>query len=120
MGQRYVELPFTYTGDPRNATATLHVSQLPPNPAIIAPGPALIFVVVNGVPSVGVKVMLGSGQLGPQQILDVQALPVATVVVPSSVSTSKPSASRATRRSVCLSSVIFGFITIMTLRICAF
>lgn len=59
---------FHIPADPRNATATLHVSRLPPNPAVIAPGPALIFVVV---PSVGVKaVMLGSGQLGVQQTLN--------------------------------------------------
>jgi hypothetical protein len=57
MGQRYVQLENTYTGF-SNSTAVLHVSQLPPNPAILAPGPALILVVVNGVPSVGRQVMI--------------------------------------------------------------
>jgi hypothetical protein len=75
MGQRYVQLNNTYTQNNDSISATLHVSQLPPNPALIAPGPALIFVVVNGVPSIGLKVMLGSGQLGVQQILSVADLP---------------------------------------------
>ncbi|KAK7005867.1 glyoxal oxidase N-terminus-domain-containing protein [Favolaschia claudopus] len=51
MGARFVQLDSTYTAYGANNTATLHVSQMPPNPAILAPGPALIFVVVNGVPS---------------------------------------------------------------------
>ncbi|KAJ7187865.1 glyoxal oxidase [Mycena filopes] len=68
MGQRFVQLDSTYTAYGANNTATLHVSQLPPNPAILAPGPALLFVVVNGVPSVGVQVMVGSGVVGPQPV----------------------------------------------------
>lgn len=39
MGQRFVQLDSTYTGNP-DGSATLHVSQLPPNPAVLAPGPA--------------------------------------------------------------------------------
>ncbi|KAJ3560349.1 hypothetical protein NP233_g10894 [Leucocoprinus birnbaumii] len=74
MGQRYLELEHSYSGYANN-TATLHVRQLPPNPAILAPGPAFIFVVVNGVPSVGVQVMIGSGKLGKQPILSVADLP---------------------------------------------
>ena len=50
MGQRYLELGHSYTGYSNN-TATLHVRQLPRNPATFAPGPAFIFVVVNGRPS---------------------------------------------------------------------
>ncbi|CAA7261864.1 unnamed protein product [Cyclocybe aegerita] len=80
MGQRYIELAISYTAYQENSTAILHVSQLPPNPAIIAPGPALIFVVVKGVPSIGGFVMLGSGQLGTQPILPVGELPQANVV----------------------------------------
>lgn len=38
MGQRFVQLDSTYTGT--DGSATLHVSQLPPNPAVLAPGPA--------------------------------------------------------------------------------
>lgn len=68
MGQRLLQLQSTYTGFSNN-TAVLHVAQLPPNPAIITPGPAWLFVVVNGVPSVGVEVMLGSGKIETQPIL---------------------------------------------------
>jgi hypothetical protein len=68
MGQRFLQLDSTYTGYGENNTATLHVSQLPPNAAIFAPGPALLFVVVGGVPSVGVQVMVGSGTIGPQTL----------------------------------------------------
>ena len=79
MGQRYVQLASSYTGYQTNNTAILRVNQLP-SPAIIAPGPALIFVVVNGVPSIGLQVMLGSGQLGQQTILPSGDLPAASIV----------------------------------------
>lgn len=65
MGMRAVQLDLAYTGNP-DGSGTLTVSQLPPNPAVLAPGPALLFVVVNGVPSVGVQVMVGSGTIGQQ------------------------------------------------------
>lgn len=80
MGQRYVQLASSYTGFQENNTATLHVNQLPPNPALLAPGPALIFVVVNGVPSIGMQVMIGSGQIGEQPILAVSDLPQPQIV----------------------------------------
>jgi Domain of unknown function (DUF1929) len=83
MGQRYVQLVNTYTGYSNN-TALLHVSQIPPNPAILAPGPAFIFVVVNGVPSVGRQVMIGSGTLGTQQILAIGDLPASQIISNSS------------------------------------
>ena len=79
MGQRYVQLENTYTGFSNN-TAVLHVNQVPPNPAILAPGPALIFVVVNGVPSVGRQVMIGSGVLGKQQTLAIGDLPTSQIM----------------------------------------
>ncbi|KAJ3574744.1 hypothetical protein NP233_g1539 [Leucocoprinus birnbaumii] len=74
MGQRYVELESTYGATP-DKNGFLRVAQMPPNPAIMAPGPALLFVVVNGIPSVGVQVMIGSGKLGRQQVLAVEPLP---------------------------------------------
>lgn len=72
-------LQSTYTGYSNN-TAVIHTSQVPPNPAIFAPGPALLFVVVRGVPSVGVQIMIGSGQLGTQPVLDVGILPPSEIV----------------------------------------
>lgn len=74
MGQRFVELASSYTASTQTQKAVLHVSQLPPNAAILAPGPALIFVVVNGVPSVGKMIMVGSGQIEDQPILEVAEL----------------------------------------------
>ncbi|CAE6431726.1 hypothetical protein RSOLAG1IB_01036 [Rhizoctonia solani AG-1 IB] len=81
MGQRYVELETSYTGN-EDGSGVLHVSQLPPNPAILAPGPALVFVTVNGVPSVGIHMMAGSGQLGKQTVSAVQPLPSSSIVQP--------------------------------------
>ncbi|KAG8882655.1 hypothetical protein FRB98_003546, partial [Tulasnella sp. 332] len=60
MGQRYLQLNSTYTGN-TDGSAVLNVQQLPPNPSVLAPGPAYLFVVVNGVPSVGVMIMVGNG-----------------------------------------------------------
>lgn len=42
FGMRMVELDYSYSVD-SDGGATLHVSQLPPNPAIIQPGPACEF-----------------------------------------------------------------------------
>lgn len=39
----------------------------------------VLFVVVNGVPSVGVQVMVGSGQLGAQKTLQAAALPASSM-----------------------------------------
>jgi len=80
MGQRYVQLASSFTAYQANNSAILHVNQLPPNPAIVAPGPAFIFVVVNGVPSIGLQVMLGSGQIGPQTLLPPGDLPAESIV----------------------------------------
>ncbi|KAF8491027.1 glyoxal oxidase [Gautieria morchelliformis] len=92
MGQRFVQLDSSYTGN-SDGSGTLHVSQLPPNAAILAPGPAYIFVVVNGVPSIGVPVMCGSGQIETQNTLAVAPLPSSSL--PSSGNSATPSTSPA-------------------------
>ena len=79
MGQRMVVLQSSYTGYTNN-TATLHVNQMPPNPAIFAPGPALLFVVVKGVPSIGVHVMIGSGHIEEQKPFPVGAAPSSSII----------------------------------------
>ncbi|KAJ6498935.1 glyoxal oxidase N-terminus-domain-containing protein [Mycena sanguinolenta] len=84
MGQRMLQLDSTYTAYEANNSATLHVSQIPPNSAILAPGPALLFVVVNGVPSVGVQVMIGSGAIGNQTISPVGQIPESSFVAAAS------------------------------------
>ncbi|GAA5898861.1 hypothetical protein JCM6882_004016 [Rhodosporidiobolus microsporus] len=73
MGQRYVQLNSTYSTT--SSGATLHVSPVPPNAAILPPGPVLLYVVVDGVPSNGTWLMVGNGQLGDQTIEAVTDLP---------------------------------------------
>jgi len=92
MGQRMLQLDSTYTGN-ADGSGVLHVSQMPPNPAIFVPGPALIFVVVNGVPSIGLPVMIGSGELGKQDTLTVGPLPASNIVQPNISNTNGNSSS---------------------------
>lgn len=42
MGQRFVQLDSSYSAN-EDGSGVLHVSQLPPNPAILAPGPACAY-----------------------------------------------------------------------------
>ncbi|GAA5944057.1 hypothetical protein JCM10213_008985 [Rhodosporidiobolus nylandii] len=74
MGQRLVKLETSYTGN-KDGSATIHTAQLPPNPNLLAPGPAMLFVVVDGVPSVGEFVMVGSGKVGTQPTSKASVLP---------------------------------------------
>jgi len=108
MGQRYVQLQSSYTGYRQNNTATLHVAQLPPNPAIIVPGPAFIFVVVNGVPSIGLPVMLGSGNIEKQPILAPANLPTESIVE-APTATGSSSGSHSAARSVMQGSGTLGW-----------
>lgn len=78
FGQKLVQLNSTYTLDDSGA-ATLHVSQMPPNVAILAPGPAWIYVVVDEVPSVGQPIMIGSGKIETQNVTTPAELPVTYV-----------------------------------------
>jgi hypothetical protein len=77
MGQRLLQLNSTATANP-DGSATLHVSMMPRNVALFAPGPAYVFVVINGVPSQGQQVMVGSGALGTQRVLADQVLPASS------------------------------------------
>ncbi|KAG8908534.1 hypothetical protein FRB99_005894 [Tulasnella sp. 403] len=78
FGQRIVQLDNTYTLN-ADGSAVLHVAQLPPNPNILAPGPAWMYVTVNGVPSIGVQIMVGSGKIENQPILAASVLPAKSV-----------------------------------------
>lgn len=53
FGQRYLELETSYTHNTETDEVTLHVSQMPPNANIFQPGPAMIFLTVDGVASQG-------------------------------------------------------------------
>lgn len=74
MGQRHLQLNNTYTVN-NDGSITLHVAQAPPNPAILTPGPCLLFVVVNGIPSNGTMVQVGNGQIGTQPTSTASVLP---------------------------------------------
>ncbi|KZP16519.1 copper radical oxidase [Athelia psychrophila] len=64
MGMRYVELDSSYTGN-ADASGTLHVAQLPLDTVVLAPSPALLFVDVNGVLSLG-EIIVRNGKIGKQ------------------------------------------------------
>ncbi|KAJ7709730.1 glyoxal oxidase N-terminus-domain-containing protein [Mycena rosella] len=74
MGQRYMQLNSTFTVN-KDASITFHVNQLPPNPNLFQPGPAWIYVVVNGIPSNGTSVIVGSGSVGTQPTTSQALLP---------------------------------------------
>ncbi|KAF5336234.1 hypothetical protein D9758_014367 [Tetrapyrgos nigripes] len=74
MGQRYLQLNSTYTVN-SDGSLVLHVSQMPPLPNVFQPGPAMVFAVVNGVPSNATFVIVGSGNIETQPVSDVAALP---------------------------------------------
>ncbi|KAG7095081.1 hypothetical protein E1B28_005869 [Marasmius oreades] len=74
FGQRYLQLNNTYTVN-QDSSITLHTSQMPPNANIFQPGPAMVFVVVNGIPSNATFVIVGSGMIEKQPLLSVADLP---------------------------------------------
>ena len=74
MGQRMLQLNNTFTVA-SNGTITLHTAQLPPSPSIFQPGPALLFVTINGIPSNGTFVQVGSGKVEAQPTAAVSVLP---------------------------------------------
>jgi hypothetical protein len=74
MGQRFLQLNNTYTVQD-DGTIVLHTSQHPPNANLLTPGPALLFVVVNGIPSNGTMITVGNGQMGQQPVAAVADLP---------------------------------------------
>jgi len=73
FGMRTVELDMTATYN-SDGSATLYVSQVP-SPTILAPGPAMLFVVVDGTPSIGHMIMVGNGVIGKQTQYPNVALP---------------------------------------------
>jgi hypothetical protein len=74
FGQRFLQLNNTYTVN-SDGSLTLHVSQMPSMPEIFQPGPAWVYVTINGIPSNGSYVIVGSGQIGKQPTSAVSALP---------------------------------------------
>ncbi|KAH7106856.1 DUF1929-domain-containing protein, partial [Auriculariales sp. MPI-PUGE-AT-0066] len=74
MGQRYLQLNSTYQVA-SDGKITLSVSQVPANANIFTPGPAIIFVVVDGVPSIGTHLIVGSGKQEVQKTSTATVLP---------------------------------------------
>jgi hypothetical protein len=93
FGQRHLELSSTYTIDMNTNLTTLHVSQLPgsPGPTLFQPGPAMIFLLINGVPSEGEMVMIGNGQIGTQPTTVNALLPNSEIKAVTNTSTSNTS-----------------------------
>lgn len=78
FGQRLLQLENTYTLND-DGSAVLHVAQIPPNPALFAPGPAYMYVTVNGVPSIGKHILIGNGIIQEQPKLAATKLPAKAV-----------------------------------------
>jgi hypothetical protein len=74
MGQRIMQLNNTFTVQD-DGTVVLHTAQLPPNAALFQPGPAFLFVTINGIPSNGSYVIIGNGQIGKQPTASASVLP---------------------------------------------
>jgi hypothetical protein len=74
MGQRIMQLNNTFTVQD-NGTVVLHTAQPPPSPTLFQPGPAFLFVTINGIPSNGTYVIVGNGQIGTQPTSAASVLP---------------------------------------------
>lgn len=74
MGQRAVQLNNTYTIN-SNGSFVLHVAQPPPNANLFQPGPGMVFVTINGIPSNATMVLVGNGQVGTQPTQAASVLP---------------------------------------------
>lgn len=90
MGQRALQLNNTFSVND-NGNITLHVAQPPPNPALFTPGPAMLFVVTYGVPSMGKIVILGNGQIGNQPTFDATVLPPSQLAASTVTGNANPS-----------------------------
>jgi len=114
MGQRYMQLNSTYTVN-KDGSITLHVAQAPPNANIFQPGPALLFVVMNGIPSNGSYVIVGNGKMGPQPLGPVSSLP-ASIRLDSASGSAKDSTATATKLSTgVLVAIIAGALALIAI-----
>ena len=112
MGQRHLQLNNTYTVN-KDSSITLHVAQVPPNPSLLTPGPALFWVVINGIPSNGTMVIVGNGQIGNQSTSAVSDLPPAVQLSSASGSGSGNSNSTTSSHKGVIIGAIVGGIAII-------
>jgi len=109
MGQRFMQLNNTYTVN-RNGSITLHVAQLPPNPNLFQPGPALLYVCINGIPSTGKYVIIGNGNIGAQPTAATSQLPKSVRLDGSPGSGSNPPVGKATSNKRLIGGIAGGLI----------
>ncbi|KAF8837565.1 glyoxal oxidase [Paxillus ammoniavirescens] len=111
MGQRHLQLNNTYTVN-KDGSYVLHVAQVPPNANLLTPGPALMFVVVNGIPSNGTMVIVGTGQVGTQPTSPASELPPVVTSSPGG-SGSSPSNGASDFKTSIVAVAIMGAATII-------
>lgn len=104
MGQRHLQLNNTYSVN-SDGSYVLHVSQVPPNANLLTPGPALLFVVVNGIPSNGTMLIVGTGNVETQPTAAVAELPAVTTAT---TTTTKTSGAVGGKQGVMTSVVVAG------------
>jgi len=113
MGQRIVQLNNTYTVE-SNGTITLHTSQVPPNPNLFQPGPAMLFVTIQGIPSNATFVTVGNGQFGTQPTSAVSVLPAsvransASGSAPTSTPSNSSSSGSSSHMGIIIGAVVAG------------
>ena len=113
MGQRIMQLNNTYTVQ-SNGTIILHTAQLPPNANLFQPGPAFVFVTINGIPSNGTYVIVGNGQTGTQPTSSTSVLPdnvlasSASGSAPGNTSNNKNNGSSSSHMGLIIGSVVAG------------
>lgn len=109
MGQRSLQLNNTYTVNSDGSIA-YHVAQMPPNANIFQPGPAFLYVTINGIPSNGTYLIVGTGQVGTQPLGAVASLPPNVRVDSASGSGSTGSGSTGSKSSSISTGILIAII----------
>lgn len=115
MGQRLLQLNNTFTVN-SDGSFVLHTSQVPPNPALLTPGPVLVFIVINGIPSNGTYAIVGSGKFGNQPTSAAQHLPTSNLASPSISSSGGSGTSTSTSQKksmiVVIAAIVAGVVAV--------
>lgn len=88
MGQRSIQLEHSYNVHD-DGSVTYTVMPMPRNPNIFAPGPALLFITVDGIPSKGKYIQVGGMSFGGSVPNNFAASAGAAPTLPQSVNNSK-------------------------------
>ncbi|KAJ6515972.1 glyoxal oxidase [Mycena sanguinolenta] len=114
MGQRWMQLRNSYTVN-QDGSIVLHVAQMYPNPNLFQPGPALLFVVVDGIPSNGTHVIIGSGAVEAQPTAQDSQLPASILNSSASGSAGSPTTLPGNTSHVALVAGIAGGVGVVAL-----